>query len=111
MSKSNLEAQIKTLHTRIANDTAKLEQVEGQLAQYDLLSAIGVGSKIEFKIGRAETRRAVEGTVKAIKEDPEGVFKYKVEYTPTGDEFDNTFAVVLQSQIDRVITDTEGNAV
>jgi hypothetical protein len=111
MSKVQLEAQIKTLQTRIVNDTEKLKQVEQQLEQYDLLEGVTVGTTIEFKIGRADTRRAVLGVVKAVKEEPEGVKKYKVEYTPTGEAFDNTFVVLMQYNIDRVVKDEHGNDV
>lgn len=111
MSKTNLEAQIKTLHTRIANDTEKLAQVTQQLEQYDLLEGVTTGTTVEFKIGRADTRRSVLGVVKAVKEEPEGVKKYKVEYTPTGDAFDNTFTVLMQYNIDRVVKDEHGKDV
>lgn len=111
MSKVQLEAQIKTLHTRIANDTEKLAQVTQQLEQYDLLEAVADGWTIEFKIGRADTRRTVEGVVKAVKEEPEGVKKYKVEYSPTGDAFDNTFTVLMSYNIDRVVKNAEGEEV
>lgn len=108
-AKQTIAAQITTLETRIAADTTKLDALRIQLEQADLLDAVTVGTVISFKIGRAETRRNVDGTVKAVKTEEDGSRKFKVEYTPTGDEFDNTFAVVLQSQIDRVVRDEHGN--
>lgn len=109
MSKTILIASIATLTARIAVDTAKLASQQSQLEQFDLLEAVTVNSQIEFKIGRAETRRAVVGTVRAVKVEEDGSKKYKVEYTPTGDEFDNTFAVVPSNLIDRVHADEHGN--
>ncbi|QQO90778.1 hypothetical protein [Pseudomonas phage Misse] len=107
--KTALIASIATIATRIAADTEKHAKLTVQLEQFDLLDAVTVNSQIEFKIGRAETRRAVVGTVKAVKVEEDGSKKYKVEYTPTGDEFDNTFAVVTQNLIERVHADEHGN--
>lgn len=108
-TKLALIASIATLATRIAADTAKHAKLTTQLEQFDLLDAVTVNTQVEFKIGRAETRRAVVGTVKAVKSEEDGSKKYKVEYTPTGDEFDNTFAVITQNLIDRVHADEHGN--
>lgn len=108
-AKATLIAAIATLALRIAADTEKHIKLAAQLEQFDLLDAVKSDSQIEFKIGRAETRRLVVGTVKAVKVEEDGSKKYKVEYTPTGDVFDNTFAVVLQSQIERVHADEHGN--
>lgn len=108
-AKETLIASIATLATRIAADTEKHAKLTGQLEQFDLLDAVTEGSQVEFKIGRAETRRAVVGTVKAVKVEEDGSKKYKVEYTPTGDVFDNTFAVITQNLIERVHADEHGN--
>lgn len=108
-AKATLIANIATLAARIAADTEKHGKLTVQLEQFDLLDSVTVNSQIEFKIGRAETRRAVVGTVKAVKVEEDGSKKYKVEYTPTGDEFDNTFAVVTQNLIERVHADEHGN--
>lgn len=104
-----LIASIATIANRIAADTEKHAKLTVQLEQFDLLDQVTVNSQIEFKIGRAETRRAVVGTVKAVKVEEDGSKKYKVEYTPTGDAFDNTFAVVTQNLIERVHADEHGN--
>lgn len=109
MSKAILIAAIAATATRIAADTEKHEKLTKQLEQFDLLDQVTTGSQVEFKIGRAETRRAVVGTVKAVKVDEDGSKKYKVEYTPTGDEFDNTFSVITQNLIERVHADEHGN--
>lgn len=108
-TKTALIASIAVLATRIAADTEKHDKLTSQLEQFDLLDAVTVNSQIEFKIGRAETRRPVVGTVKAVKVEEDGSKKYKVEYTPTGDAFDNTFAVVTSNLIDRVHADEHGN--
>lgn len=108
-AKTTLIAAIATLATRIAADTEKHAKLTSQLEQFDLLDAVTVNSQIEFKIGRADTRRSVVGTVELVKAEEDGSKKYKVKYTPTGDEFDNTFAVVTQSQIERVHADEHGN--
>ncbi|QHJ82057.1 MAG: hypothetical protein [Bacteriophage sp.] len=106
MSKAALIASIDTTTTLIANLSEKLEkagvklvELNTQLADFDKLDAVDVGSVVEFKIGRADTRRVVLGIVKAVKVEEDGSKKLKVEYTPTGDEFDNTFAVIKTSEI------------
>lgn len=108
-AKIALIAAIAVLATRIEADTTKHGKLTNQLEQFDLLDAVTVGSQVEFKIGRAETRRAVVGTVRLVKTEEDGSKKYKVEYTPTGDEFDNTFAVITQNLIERVHADEHGN--
>lgn len=111
-AKETLIASIATLATRIAADTEKHAKLELQLEQYDLLDAVTVNSQVEFKVGRdtaTTQRKAVVGTVRAVKVEEDGSKKYKVEYTPTGDEFDNTFAVIGQGQIERVHADEHGN--
>lgn len=106
MSKVALIAAIESTSALIASLSEKLEKANvklveqnTQLADYDKLEAVDVGSTVEFKIGRAETRRVVSGLVKAVKVEEDGSKKLKVEYTPTGDEFDNTFAVIKTSEI------------
>ena len=108
-AKIALVASIATLAARITADTEKHAKLTVQLEQFDLLDGVNVGSQVEFKIGRAETRRAVIGTVKAVKVEEDGSKKYKIEYTPIGDEFDNTFAVITQNLIERVHADEHGN--
>lgn len=92
-------ALIVTLSEKLAKANDKLLEQNTQLADYDKLEAVDVGSVVEFKIGRADTRRVVSGLVKAVKVEEDGSKKLKVEYTPTGDEFDNTFAVIKTSEI------------
>lgn len=92
-------ALIVTLSGKLEKANDKLVEQNTQLADYDKLEAVDVGSVVEFKIGRAETRRVVSGLVKAVKVEEDGSKKLKVEYTPTGDEFDNTFAVIKTSEI------------
>lgn len=106
MSKVALIASIETTTAALAAAlekhgklVIKLDELNAQLADYDKLEAVDVGSVVEFKIGRAETRRVVSGVVKAVKVEEDGSKKLKVEYTPTGDEFDNTFAVIKTSEI------------
>ena len=108
-AKTALLATIATLATRIAADTAKHEAAVKQLEQFDLLDAVTIESQVVFKIGRAETRRSVTGTVRAVKVEEDGSKKFKVEYTPTGDSFDNTFAVITLAQIESVYADEHGN--
>ena len=94
-----LTASITTLNEKLEKAGVKLVELNTQLADFDKLDAVDVGSVVEFKIGRADTRRVVAGTVKAVKLEEDGTKKLKVEYTPTGDEFDNTFAVIKTSEI------------
>uniref|UniRef100_A0AAU6W1F4 Uncharacterized protein n=1 Tax=Pseudomonas phage Drael01 TaxID=3138533 RepID=A0AAU6W1F4_9VIRU len=108
-AKTALIATIATLAARIAADTVKHEAATKQLEQFDLLDAVTTDSQVEFKIGRAETRRSVVGVVRAVKVEEDGSKKFKVEYTPTGDSFDNTFAVISLSQVERVHADEHGN--
>lgn len=106
MSKVALIASIAALTTtitglqeKLVKNGEKLGALNVQLADFDKLDAVDVGSEVEFKIGRADTRRVVLGVVKAVKVEEDGTKKLKVEYTPTGDEFDNTFAVIKTSEI------------
>lgn len=117
--KSALIATLATLATRIAADTEKHAKLTVQLEQFDLLDAVAVGSQIEFKIGRAETRRGVVGIVRAVKVEEDGSKKFKVEYNPNDTGvvldalvevgFDGAFSVITTSQIDRVHADEHGN--
>lgn len=94
-----LNTTIAGLQEKLAKSGEKLAALNVQLADFDKLDAVDVGSVVEFKIGRADTRRVVAGLVKAVKVEEDGSKKLKVEYTPTGDEFDNTFAVIKTSEI------------
>ena len=60
---SKIESAIATLKTRIAADTIKLAELEKQLGSAALLDAVAAGFTVSFKVGRAETRREVVGTV------------------------------------------------
>lgn len=108
-AKETLIASIATIAARIANDTEKHGKLTAQLEQFDLLEAVTVGTQVEFKVGRAETRRDVIGTVKAVKVLEDGTKRLKVEYSTTGDEFDIDFAVIGVNQIGRVHADEHGN--
>lgn len=114
MSKVALIASIESTTALIASlleksekANLKLVELNTQLADFDKLEAVDVGSVVEFKIGRADTRRVVSGLVKAVKVEEDGSKKLKVEYTPTGDEFDNTFAVIKTSEIVGFGSDSE----
>lgn len=115
VQKSKLSALIATLTARIAADTAKLNEVTVQLEQFDAIAAVGVDSVVLFKVGRAETRRQVQGVVLAVKtetvaakHDEEGnqtaeaydVRSFKVQY---GEDFDAQLAVITESQIEGVV--------
>lgn len=115
-TKTLLIASIATLATRIAADTEKHAKLTVQLEQFDLLDAVTSGTQVEFKVGRADTRRSVIGTVRLVKVEEDGSKKYKVEYSPStvdgaydAEAFDNTFAVLTQNLIDRVHADEHGN--
>lgn len=105
-----LIASVSALNLRIAADTAKLASLNKQVEAFDLIEGIEAGTSVSFLIGRAETRQEVVGRVTAVKagdvtvneetlEETVGARKFKVEYTPTGDAFDATFAVIAESQV------------
>lgn len=113
-----LIATIATLTARIEADTLKLAATQSQVDQFDLIEGIDVGSKVSFLIGRAETRKEVVGVVTAAKSEVTGEGeaavtsrKFKVEYTPTGDAFDSTFAVIGESQVLSVVVAEEDEVV
>lgn len=60
---AKIEARILLLTTRIAADTAALTEAQGQLAAASLVNDVSEGWTVKFKVGRAETRREVEGVV------------------------------------------------
>lgn len=63
MSATKIEARITLLTTRIAADTLALTELQGQLAAAALINDVAAGWTVKFKVGRAETRREVEGVV------------------------------------------------
>lgn len=58
-----IQDTIATLRTRIAADTLKVQELEAQLAVAANLANVGAGFVVTFKVGRADTRRTVEGVV------------------------------------------------
>lgn len=104
MSKQALITKAEALTARIAADTEALAKLQAQVAQFDLIAAVDVGSVIQFKVGRADTRALVNGTVVAAKSEEDGTRRFKAEYIPVGGtDFDKTFAVVAESQIEGVV--------
>lgn len=107
-----LIASIQTLTALILSSQEKLDAANSQLAQFDAIAAVDVGSNVVFLIGRAETRREVTGLVKAVRQEEgvtqedgsvlEGKRSFKVEYTETGDAFDAVVSAIAESQIIRV---------
>lgn len=60
---SKIAARILVLETRIAADTATLNDLRLALAAEALSADVAAGYTVSFKIGRADTRRTVEGVV------------------------------------------------
>lgn len=63
MSVSKIEARITLLSTRIAADTKALAEAQAQLSAAALVNDVAAGFVVTFKVGRADTRREVEGVV------------------------------------------------
>lgn len=63
MSDCKITARIAVIETRIAKDTADLAELRGQLAAASLVNEVSQGWTVKFKVGRADTRREVEGEV------------------------------------------------
>lgn len=91
-----LQAQITTLETRIAADTTKLATVRQELETAERLSAVGVGTLITARVGRAETAKNVEAEVVGVKDDEAGRRLYKISF---GDGFDADVQVIQPHQI------------
>lgn len=111
--KSALIAAIATLAATIATATEKQQALQLQVDAFDAIEAVDVGSNIVFLIGRADTRREVVGSVKAVRKEADttdeegnitayGKRVFKVEYTETGDAFDAVQCVVADAQVLRV---------
>ncbi len=60
---SKIAASIAVIEARIAADTNKLAELKLALAAEGLVAEVGPNYIVEFKVGRAETRRTVEGVV------------------------------------------------
>lgn len=60
---SKIAARIIVLETRIAADTLALAEAKLALAAESLSADVAAGYAVSFKVGRAETRRTVEGVV------------------------------------------------
>ena len=58
-----ITAKIETLTARIAADTQTIAELRQQLAAAALVNDVAAGYTVTFKVGRAETRREVEGMV------------------------------------------------
>jgi hypothetical protein len=58
-----ITAKIETLTARIAADTQTISELRAQLAAAGLVAEVTAGYVVTFKVGRADTRREVEGTV------------------------------------------------
>lgn len=63
MSDCKITARIAVIEARIAKDTADLAELQGQLAAASLVNEVSQGWTVKFKVGRADTRREVEGEV------------------------------------------------
>lgn len=63
MSDCKITARIAVIEARIAKDTADLAELQGQLAAASLVNEVAQGWTVKFKVGRADTRREVEGEV------------------------------------------------
>lgn len=62
-NKETLIASIAKLEATIATATEKHDALVRALESYDLIASIGAGDSVVFKVGRAETRREVQGVV------------------------------------------------
>lgn len=93
---------------------AKVATLQNQVDNLDAIEALTVGSEVLIKVGRGETRQEVLGTIRAVKlgevtqveatADTEayevvGDRTFKVEFTRSGDAFDNEYTVLPESQV------------
>ena len=104
LSVDNLAAKLETAKAKVATLT-------GQLAAFDALESLDVGSVVIVSVGRGDTRVETTGTIRAVKpaelipakeeggEPTLGERQFKVEVTRTGDAFDSEFVIVRESQV------------
>lgn len=60
---SKIQDRIVIIETRIAKDTAELNDLRKQLEAAALVSEVAAGWTVKFKVGRQDTRREVQGEV------------------------------------------------
>lgn len=95
-----LADQIAVLAKRIAADTAKLAEVQGQLESVDKLEGVTAGSQVTVKLGRADTARIEAGTITGVKTNEDGSRQFKFFY---GVGFDSDTVVINEGQIVSVL--------
>lgn len=88
-------ARVEVLKTRIAADTAKVNELIAEYNSIAALAAIGVGSAVVVKLGRKfadkDTTRFENAVVIGVKEEEDGSKLYKVSY---GVGFEADIAIV-----------------
>jgi hypothetical protein len=114
-------AAVAALEVKFAAASEKSSTLQSQVDNLDAIEALVVGDSIKIKVGRGDTRQEVVGTIRAIKAGEVAVVEateeveayevvgdrtFKVEFTRTGDEFDNEYAVVPESQVSLVVEET-----
>jgi hypothetical protein len=107
-------AAVVTAADRLGAAESKAETLQNQVDNLDAIEALGVNSEVLIKVGRGDTRQEVLGIIRAVKPGEVTVIEataeadgyevvgdrtFKVEFTRTGDAFDNEYTVLPESQV------------
>lgn len=107
-------AAVVTAADRLSAAESKAETLQNQVDNLDAIEALGVNSEVLIKVGRGDTRQEVLGIIRAVKPGEVTVIEataeaegyevvgdrtFKVEFTRTGDAFDNEYTVLPESQV------------
>lgn len=105
------------LAEKLEAQNAKVADLKDKIASIDAIEALDVGSSVIVVIGRADTRQEVIGRIVAVKagevipavvneETGEevkpacvGPRLFKVEFTRSGDAFDNEFTITDEDKV------------
>ncbi len=116
---TSAEAAVATLVEKLEAAKAKVVTLQGQIANFDALEALDVGSEVIVVVGRGETKVETIGTIRAVKagdlipakeeggEPTVGERLFKVEVSRTGDAFDSEFVTVRESQVSIPVSEVD----
>lgn len=103
--KERLTLLVATCVATIAKTQTKLAEAQAELNGIVLLENVAEGARLIVRVGRGENAKEVEAVVLGVKEEDDGVKKYRVQY---GTGFDADLAVVTAGSIVSVVSAAEG---
>ncbi len=102
--KERLTLLVATCEATLTKTQAKLAEAQAELSGIVLLENVAEGANLIVRVGRGENAKEVGAVVLGVKEEDDGVKKYRVQY---GTGFDADLAVVTAGSIVSVISTDE----